>query len=938
MARVSEPTNASFDAALHLDEKVAVREASLLTPQHPDFVFFRRFADGRSSQVSAYVVDNTDNHVSSAELAELHRHIWLSGHTPLLYVAAPGRVDIYSCAALAVKGRGKNATWRPEPIATIRDAAEITIALAKKYSAFRLVDGTFWEDEDSARLVSTKSAQQGLIEKVKHADKKLEGKSNPAARHLLLLTLLLKYLEDREVFPQGWFDRFTPGTSSPSCLHVFKRGGREAVLRMFKELESRFNGDIFSIASHHDQAITNDLLTNLTDCIRADLDSKTSQFYLWDYYSFKHIPVEVLSHIYQQFAEEGKGAVFTPPKLVDLLLDHVMPLKGLRGDEKILDPTCGSGVFLVAAFRRLVHVWWDKHQRRPSPSELTTLLSKTIFGIEWQEQAAELTAFSLALAVCDALQPEVIYEDLQFNKIIGNNIVTGDYAERIDKLNIEATQGGGFNIIIGNPPFITSGLTSSMQNREQEYDYALPDKQTSYFFLIDCAKHALADMGRLCLLQNAGFLYNQNTGNFRNHFFNYILVNGILDFVSIRGLFKDGDTKVVAVLATKTCPQPNHTIEHWTFRRTFAADCSLCYDLDYYDYHEVSAEEAMTRESWPWRANLLGGGRLFHLARRLSQFPTLRKVINRNGWHMGGGYKDALKPGSPPTPDWMFGERHLPSKAFGHDGIDVNQLSTVTFKTCQTPRVERLYQAPLVLLKANASLPCAFWNDGFIVYPQTIIGINSPDKDDQQRLKAFADRFIRDRKILQASCQLLGTRLLITTATAPAKAEIDRLPWPEDGNWNLAPWEQEMLEDITQNMAEYVRLGQESPLLMNPLKEAERKAYTDTFLRLVRRIFPEAADAGQGHENGLRYQAFRLRGDAQLDWTEQNWAEHAQQVIFTSEGDAESFCSIRLFRIYDRDILILVKPNRPRYWLRSIALRDADDLLGDILREDAPDA
>jgi hypothetical protein len=935
LARVDAPRRTSFNALLRLDEKVAVREASLLTPRHPDFVFFRRYADGRSSQVAAYVVDNTDNHVNAEELAELHRHIWLSGHTPLLYMAETGRVDIYACAIPAARGKGKD--WRPRPVETIRCAADITDALkAKRYSAFRLVDGTFWEDPHNAHLVNlNKSAQQGLIDKVKYADKKLDGRNKPAARHLLLLTLLLKYLEDREVFPQGWFEQFHPG--SPSCLHVFKHGGKQVVLRMFQELENRFNGDIFSIAPEHERAIDDALLGNLADCVCENLDSKTGQFYLWEYYSFKHIPVEVLSHIYQQFAEEGKGAVFTPPKLVDLLLDQIMPLASLRGDETVLDPACGSGVFLVAAFRRLVHVWCEKRQwRRPTPAELTKLLSRTIFGIEWQDQAAELTAFSLALAVCDALQPKIIYDDLRFKKLLGHNLFIGDYARRIDEVKAKATRGRGFDSIIGNPPFL-SKLTTLMQERAQKYDYDIPGKQAAYFFLLDCAKQALADAGRLCLLQNAGFLYNKNTGSFRRNFFNHIQTDGILDFVSIRGLFKGADTKVVAVLATNTRPEPGHTIEHWTFRRTFAADRLISYDLDYYDYHEVSAEDATTEESWPWRANLLGGGRLFHLARRLARLPTLRDAVRKHGWRMGEGYKDASKPGSPATPDWMFGKKLLPTSAFTKDDIDTGLLSTVAFENCQAPREERLYHAPLILLKEHDSLPCFFWNDGFLVYPHTIIGIAS-GAGDTQNLKAFADRFIQDHDILRASCQLLGTRLLISKATAPTKAEIDRLPWPEDGNWRLAPWEKEMLEDITHSMAEYVRLGQDSDLLKNPLRNDERKAYADTFLRLVRRIFPEAAEAGQGREVGLRYQAFRLKGNALLDWSEQGWAEGAGKIVFASGGDTGSSCSIRLLRLYIGDILVLVKPDRPRYWLRSIAIRDADDTLADIMREDEPGA
>lgn len=178
------------EEALHLDEKIAIREAAFLTPK-PDSIFFRRFSDGRSSQVAAYVVDNTSRNFSSAELFELHRNIWLSGQAPLLYVEEQGRVDIYSCAGSAAAA--KDNSWHPHPVDVIKISSDIAEAIkAKRFSAFRLVDGTFWEDERNAHLVNpSKAAHRQLIFEVENADRVL-GEKNPAARHLLLLTLLLK--------------------------------------------------------------------------------------------------------------------------------------------------------------------------------------------------------------------------------------------------------------------------------------------------------------------------------------------------------------------------------------------------------------------------------------------------------------------------------------------------------------------------------------------------------------------------------------------------------------------------------------------------------------------------------------------------------------------------------------------------------------------------
>jgi len=61
------------------------------------------------------------------------------------------------------------------------------------------------------------------------------------------------------------------------------------------------------------------------------------QKYFWELFSFAHIPVEVISRLYQRFVT-GHGAVYTPQFLAALLLDQVMPYERMTGKEKVLDP------------------------------------------------------------------------------------------------------------------------------------------------------------------------------------------------------------------------------------------------------------------------------------------------------------------------------------------------------------------------------------------------------------------------------------------------------------------------------------------------------------------------------------------------------------------------------------------------------------------------
>ena len=75
-----------------------------------------------------------------------------------------------------------------------------------------------------------------------------------------------------------------------------------------------------------------------------------------------------------------------------------MPLTNFveKKEYKILDPACGSGVFLVLAFKRMVHWWRLRHQgKAPSSEDLTAILENSIYGVDENENAVLLTRFSL---------------------------------------------------------------------------------------------------------------------------------------------------------------------------------------------------------------------------------------------------------------------------------------------------------------------------------------------------------------------------------------------------------------------------------------------------------------------------------------------------------------------------------------------------------------
>ncbi len=240
-------------------------------------------------------------------------------------------------------------------------AARIDEALKEhlhRFSALRLADGTFWDDPSNNDLADhEEGAHYRLIQAIVEADQDLDGRNNPILRRLLVLTVLIKYLEDRLVFPDGWFTGFHRGANN--FFDVLASGEPAKVLKLLSALQKKFRGDLFSLPG--EVSLDADHLASFATLVEAKTLQR--QRFLWEQYSFQHLPVEVISRIYQRFVSDGHGAFYTPPILATMLLDQCLPYDRLNGDEQILDPSCGSGIFLVGAFKRLVNIW------RPSMGE-----------------------------------------------------------------------------------------------------------------------------------------------------------------------------------------------------------------------------------------------------------------------------------------------------------------------------------------------------------------------------------------------------------------------------------------------------------------------------------------------------------------------------------------------------------------------------------------
>jgi len=271
----------------------------------------------------------------------------------------------------------------------------------------------------------------------------------------------------------------------------------------------------------------------------------------------------------------------------------------------------------------------------------------------------------------------------------------------------------------------------------------------------------------------------------------------------------------------------------------------------------------------------------------------------------------------------------LPAEALTETGIDDTRIEAVKaerFRSCYTPA---RYTGPIVMIRENESLPCAYRRRGFLAYKAKIVGIHA-DESDEEELEHFYRMFVANRNVLRAFCLLFGTQALLGKSTAILKRDLDVLPWPHDGvSWDLSSWEKILCAELVDHMADFVRLGQNSELLKTQAGPSEFRRYSEIFCSLLGSVYGNIRPIRSGIFGGLAYQAFCFGDSATLDWPE-DWPRHCR-----SSSSPSMAMPCEPFAFFDSmsNTIIMVKPDRLRYWIPSTAIRDADETLVDLQRQ-----
>jgi hypothetical protein len=152
---------------------------------------------------------------------------------------------------------------------------------------------------------------------------------------------------------------------------------------------------------------------------------------------------------------------------------------------------------------------------------------------------------------------------------------------------------------------------------------------------------------------------------------------------------------------------------------------------------------------------------------------------------------------------------------------------------------------------------------------------------------------------------------------------------PDDpSELDLAFWEDALKEDVLNFMADFVRLGQDSELLKKAASEDDARAYGSFYVRMLGSLYRNLQAADAVRLNGLIAQPFYFGDRPDVSWLGKDCENALHRLIY--DQSLQSLRTVRVVRYYDRNVILIVKPDRLRYWIRSTAIRDADDTLIDL--------
>jgi hypothetical protein len=986
-----------------------------------------------ASDAPLAIVCEFDSAPRTDTLVELHRLAWNFCYSPLLATLEPGLLRAWNCCEKPADDTGA-LLLPPENLKLAEHAfgtgkPSLAEQAAHTLHWVNLITGDFLRRQEADRRVNPeRRADRMLLDNLKFIRQRLldmpakgQRLSQDTCHDLLARVIFVQFLCERK----DSAGNAALGPAQFAALHVERKLSQayqrfENILanhtdtyELFRFLNRHFNGDLFpgkglprsqrkAAWQREMDEVQPEHLLEVAKLLDGRLQVENKQLCLWRHYSFDTIPLEFISSIYEEFVTKSKealqeavpskskkkkeGVVYTRGHLVDFVLDRVLPWGDTNWNVKVLDPACGSGIFLVKAFQRLMHRWRLSYPDQPiEPRFPRRLLERNLFGVDIDVDAVRVASFSLYLAMLDELDPKLYFRRTKFPDLFRRRLIAADFFEDSGwGFKTAPSERSRYDLVVGNAPWGEDMMTATAEVWAKTHHWPVADKNVGPLFLAKALTLTKAK-GRVAMLEPAGaLLVNYNSPEFRRRLFSEFKLEAVFNFSALsRVLFENADSPCTLTVL-RPIPPDGEPFYYCSPKRQQSVEDQYRIVIEPHDGHWVLQTEVQTEDDI-WPALMWGGRRELALARSLASAPSLaayeaaRQIEKREGIIRGSTRYEQIR-----------GRRILEADDFPPRTF--LRLNVQSLPRNDNPFVHRrtkldAFNTPQLILKASWTKE----NQRF-----RAVVVEAPEGEEgaicnQSYISISARRVGRAELVAAAlmfNSQLAVCLLLLTSGrfafyrTEPLVADLMPLPLP--------PAEAAMLEGLTEfkQVDERVRAAFKledvewalvEDLCELTLPDYRGDATSPGYQPTLRKLNPDRSHARAGMAEYCGYFCEVLRSGfgeeksvcatvfeevandylpvrlvaIHLDWpghqalrseplSNQELSTRIYDLTRTlriaghsGAGDYQG-CTARVYSFLDVNgrripTVFLMKPDQRRFWTRSMGVRDADAVSADIM-------
>ncbi|MBU0635566.1 N-6 DNA methylase, partial [Candidatus Micrarchaeota archaeon] len=244
---------------------------------------------------------------------------------------------------------------------------------------------------------------------------------------------------------------------------------------------------------------------------------------------------------------------YTPRYIVDYIVKNTLgeKLKECKTIEelqkiKVLDPACGSGSFLIRAFDEIYNYykqkgWQEKTFIDPESQKVFAtvkdqIIKNNLFGVDLDSKAVEIAQLNLLLKTTDKKHklPKLQENIKNGNSLIDDSTIT-EKAFNWNKEFETIMENGGFDIVIGNPPYVK---VEQIKKDEKDYFFKnfshIGGRLDLYILFLEKASSILKEKGLMSFILPSIWLKAKYGKELRRHILENYSICAFIDFGDLK--------------------------------------------------------------------------------------------------------------------------------------------------------------------------------------------------------------------------------------------------------------------------------------------------------------------------------------------------------------------------------------------------------------------